>query len=270
VSARVSALEEHLEVRLLHRTTRKLSLTEAGADFYQRCVGIVADVEEAVRSVTELQASPQGKLRVTSPVELTNAYLGSIAAAFCSRYPEVELEIVASDRLVDLVDEGFEVGIRIGTLPDSSFISRRLAAIAGQLYASPRYLEERGTPETPAELADHACIVFSSPTDPTLWKLVRKGGERAEIRVDGRLSINSLSAVRDAVVAGLGIASMPLFMGASLEGDRRLQRVLPDWRGPEGGLYVVFPSSRHLSAKVRSFVDFLSNELSPPPWSGLA
>lgn len=270
VSARVSALEEHLGVRLLHRTTRKVSLTDEGAAFYERCRRIVADIEEAERSVTELQVHPRGTLRVTAPVDLTNTYLGRIAAAFCARYAEVEIEIVSTDRVMDLLEEGFEVGIRIGALRDSSLVSRRLAKISSQLYASPSYLDDRGRPSAPADLAGHECVVFSSPRDPTVWTLTSDDGEHAEVRVSGRLTINSLSAVRDAAVAGSGIAFLPLFMGADLEGDSRLERVLPRWQGREGGLFVVFPSKRHMSAKVRAFVDFLSNELTPPPWIGLA
>jgi len=267
VSARVAALEEHLGVRLLNRTTRKVSLTEAGADFYERCRGIVADVEEAERSVTEHQVSPRGTLRVTTPVELTSAYLGSIAAAYCARYPEVELDIVSTDRVVDLVDEGFEVGVRMGTLPDSSLIARRLAGIGNLLFASPRYLRARGEPKSPEQLASHDCVLFTSPNEPTVWRLTRGDGKRAEVEVSGRLSINSLDAVCDAVVADGGIAFLPSYMAKSLEDEGLLQRVLPGWRGREVGLYIVFPSNRHMSAKVRSFVDFLTHELSPPPWS---
>lgn len=268
VSARVAQLEEHLGVRLLQRTTRRVALTDAGRDFYARCARIVGDVEEAERSVTEQQLTPRGTLRVTAPVELGSTYLGAIAAAYCARYPEVKLDVVTTDRMVDLVDEGFDLGIRLGQLPPSALIARKLAAITSQLYASPAYLEARGRPATPEELAGHACIVFSSPRQADVWRLQHDDGARAEVRVSGPLAINSLRAVYDAAVAGLGIAMLPLFAATTQLDTSSLCRVLPDWRGPEAGMHVVYPSGRHLSVKTRSFVDFLTE--CPDTWVGIA
>jgi DNA-binding transcriptional LysR family regulator len=269
VSARVSQLEEHLGVRLLQRTTRSLGLTDAGAAFFDRCARIVADLDEAERSITDLAAAPRGTLRVTAPIEFSMSILGDLVAGFGERFPEVSIEVVVSDRVVDLVDEGIDLAIRAGRLKESSLIARRLARITTHLWASPGYLERHGTPKSPRQLERHACLLFSSLPEPDQWSLHDRRGKEVAVRVRGVLSVNSLHTVRDAAARGMGIALLPLFL-TSGEDSAGLTRVLPAWSGAESALHAVYPSSRYLSPKVRAFVDYLGAAMSRPPWDAVA
>lgn len=265
VSARVSQLEEHLGVRLLQRTTRSLGLTDAGAAFFERCARVVADLDEAERSMTDLAAAPRGTLRITAPIELSTSFLGALLAGFSARFPEVSIELVVSDRVVDLVDEGFDLAIRAGRLKEFSLIARRLSGIHTRLFASDAYLERHGVPRTPRQLERHACLRFTGFPDPDHWTLQDRRGKEVTVRVAGPLSANSLHAVRDAAAHGLGIALLPLFLSYR-QPDAGLTRVLPAWSGGESPLHAVYPSSRYLSPKVRAFLDYLTAAMSPPPW----
>jgi DNA-binding transcriptional LysR family regulator len=264
VSTKVSRLEERLGVRLLQRTTRSLGLTDAGHAFYERCARIVADVEEAERQLSTLQSEPRGTLRITGPVDITATYLGAPLAAFAKRYPQVAVEMVATDRVVDLVNENFDVALRLGKLPPSTLVARPLAPIGSRLYASPKYLDEHGRPRSPKDLTKHACLVFTAPHDAATWRLSGPGDKSETVQVKGPLYVNSPDTVRDAALAGLGIVLLPVFAcdtvlldSANSMGQRGLERVLPKWQGPSGQLNVVYPSSRYLSPKVRAFVDFI-------------
>src|SRR6266851_10331864 len=259
VSRKVSDLEERVGARLLHRTTRKLGLTDAGRIYVERAAPIVSDIEQVDEAVGELQAAPRGLLRVTAP--LSFALIGPMVASFLDRYPEVRVELVCSDRVVNLVEEGFDVAIRAGHLVDSTLIARRLGAMKSVLVASPGYLKRHGRLKSPADLEKDPCITFGSSPTPTLWTL-HFGEKKVDVRVAARLSTNDFDLMLDAARAGIGIALLPehLLTAALLRG--RLKRVLTDWSSPETPVHAVYPSARHLSPKVSAFVDVLRKEFS--------
>ena len=263
VSRKIADLEQRLGARLIQRTTRRLSLTDAGRAYFEHGARIVAELEEAERAVGNLQDSPRGKLRVTAPLNF--GFLGAIAAGYLARYPEVELELVCTDRVVNLVEEGFDVAIRARALGDSSLIARSLGQVGTLMVADPSYVERRGRPREPKELAKHDCVVFGAGGDRGRWKLRRKSSA-VEVTVAPRLVVNDFEAVHEAVIAGLGIGLIPDFRCAGDLRDRRLEHVLPEWSVADTPIHAVYPSTRHLSPKIRAFVDHLQKEMSPPPW----
>jgi DNA-binding transcriptional LysR family regulator len=263
VSRKVSELEERLKARLLQRTTRTLSLTDVGRTYYEYCMRIVAEVEEAERAVSRLQDTPRGPLRVTAPLNF--GFIGPIIAAFLQRYPEVQLELVCTDRVVDLVEERFDVGIRAGVLGDSSLIARSLGQAPRFLVASPGYLKKRGRPRAPEDLAQHDCMLFGANRERTRLRL-EAGSRSLELDVPVRLLVNDTDMLHAAAVAGLGIALVPIFRCSSDLEQRRLERVLPEWNAPLTPIQAVYPSTRHLSPKVKSFVDHVQAALTPSPW----
>lgn len=263
VSRKVSDLEARLGARLLHRTTRKLSLTDVGRAFYQRAARMVAEAEEAERVVGQMQEVPRGLLRVTTPLNF--GFLGPIIASFLGRYPEVQVEIVCADRIVDLVAEGFDVAVRAGPLVDSTSIARRLGALRSYLVASPAFLKKHGAPETPGDLERFDCVIFGAGGDRTSWRLY-KDGKTIAVNVRARVTVNDFDLLDEAARSGLGIAMLPIFRCIEHLRTRRLARVLPQWCSPEVPLSAVFPSSRHVSPKVKAFLDHLRETMSPPPW----
>ncbi len=265
VSRMVAALDERLGVRLLERTTRRLRLTEAGSVLYERARRIALALDEAEAAVGELQAEPKGTIRLTAPVDMGHTWLGPIIARFLAAYPEVNVDIELTGRVVDLLAEGFDVAIRAGRLADSSLVARRLGRTRISLFASPDYVAWRGAPETPDQLAEHDFVLFrGSRFEETLS--LRRGTVEREIRVQGRASANDFTMLRALCVAGSGIAQLPDVVGALEVEAGRLVPVLDDWCTGEGQVAAVYPSSRHLSTTVRAFLDHLRDELSPPPW----
>ena len=265
VSKQVSALEDRLGAQLLHRTTRSLSLTDAGHAFYERGALVLEQLEEAERAVMQLQTKPRGRLKVSVPMTFGVRYISPIVAEFLEQYPEIKVELDLSDRKVDLVDEGFDLAIRIGELQDSSLMVRKLAPATRYCCASPAYLEKHGTPEQPAELAEHECLEYAYGRLNT-WQFVNEQGEEQFVQVDGRLRANNGEVLVDSCVAGLGVALVPDFMlGDHLQAGR-LVRILDQWMEWRAGVFALYPHNRHLSAKVRHFVDFLVDKFSPAPW----
>ena len=256
VSRRVSALEEHLGARLLQRTTRALRLTDEGRVFYDHCQRALAELQDAEEALGGMGARPKGLLRITAP--LSFGFLGPIVAAFLQRWPEVEIELVCTDRVVDLVEEGFDVAIRAGKLPDSSLIARRVGSLPRFLVASPSYLRRRRTPRTPADLAAHDCVSFGARRSP--W-LLQSEGASIEVAVASRLLVNDYDLLRQTIVAGLGIGLLPEPDCVQPLADGRLKRVLPAWTGVETPIHAVYPSLRHLSSKVKAFIDHLQVEM---------
>ncbi len=265
VSRKVAALEQRLGARLLERTTRKLRLTEAGEVYYPRARQIVRDLEDADQAVAKLQDKPRGTLRVTAPVEFGEAFLPEILIEFSRLHPEVNVDLDLTGRIVDLVDEGYDLAIRPGPLPDSSMVARKLGLFTAGLYAAPSYLEARGTPSTLEELAQHCAVLFTPLSARGEWTLVRDGESR-RIPMRARLGANHFAVVHAATVAGLGIAWLPPYMARPDVETGRLIPILGEWALPTAPLYVVYPSSRGLTAKTRAFLDLLSERLSPPPW----
>ena len=263
VSRKVSELERRLAARLLQRTTRTLSLTDAGRLYFEHAERAVVELEAAGATMARMQDAPRGLLRVTTPLNF--GYLGPIVCAFARRFPEVQVEMVATDRVVDLVDEGYDVAIRAGRLADSALVARHLGVLRRVVVASPEYLKEHAAPSTPQELAAHEAVVFSGGRERNRWTLV-SGGDTAEVVVRPRLSFNDFDLVAEAAVLGLGVAMVPVDRCAPDLRAKRLRRVLPAWTSPELPVQAVYPSARHLSPKVRAFLDHVKDSMSPPPW----
>jgi DNA-binding transcriptional LysR family regulator len=263
VSRKVSDLEQRLHSRLLQRTTRKLSLTDVGRTYYDYCARIVGEVEDAERAVSTLQETPRGLLRVTAPINV--AFLGPIVSDYLKRYPEVRLDLFCTGRTVDLVEERFDVGIRGGALADSTLIARRLGSATWLLVATPGYLQRRGRPRSPDDLRKHDCLLFGAGPDSGGLRL-ENGDRSVQVALSPRLTVTDIDVVYAVATAGLGIAVLPAFRCVEDLRARRLTRVLADWNVPSTFLHVVYPSTRHVSPKVKSFVDHLHARMTPPPW----
>ena len=266
VSKQIARLEDRLGARLLNRTTRRISPTEVGAAFYERCARIVAEVEEAELAVTRLQAEPRGVLRVNAPMSFGILHLAPAIAVFMKRYPDLEIDLTLNDRFVDLIDEGYDLAIRIGTMADSSLIARKLAPSRLVACAAPAYLRRRGLPTVPRDLADHECLIYSLATAGDLWKFTDSEGTPQPVRVSARLKVNNGDVMRDIAAAGLGLTVLPTFIAAKGLEAGTLVPVLTDYRLPETAVSAVYPQNRHLSPKIRVFVDFLAGRFGPEPY----
>jgi DNA-binding transcriptional LysR family regulator len=261
VSKRVAQLEDHLGTQLLVRTTRRIALTDAGRIYFDRCAQLLDDLDEAERSVVDLQASPRGRLRITAPMSFGLLRIAPLLPEFHDRHPEVELDVVFNDRYVDLLEEGVDVAVRVGAqLEDSSLVARRIASGDRVLCASAAYLRKHGAPRHPCELAKHACLRYSLHSTPGKWTFEGPDG-KTTVDVGGRLQINNSVALGVAAVAGVGILLTPDFVVADDLAKGRLRPILPKFK-PSG--YVVFavsPPTRFATPKVRAFVDLLERGL---------
>jgi len=262
VGNHLQALETRLGARLIHRTTRKQQVSAFGQTYYERCVEILGMIDDSERLALDHLATPRGRLRVTAPVVFTNECLIPAIADYCKRYPEVKLDIVATDALSDLIDDGFEAAIRIGALGNPDLVARRLTPYRLVLCASRAYLKAQGTPTTPDALATHQCLTYAfaprsewHTTQPE-WILHGPDG-RVSVPVDGRLKIDNAEALRRAVLRGLGIAMLPAVLVSDDLRAKRLIEVLPDYAAPERQLNLLYLSERKMSPKLRSFVDFV-------------
>ena len=260
VSRQVAELEAHLQARLLNRTTRRLSLTEAGQSFHERATQIVADLEEAEGSVRSGAAEPRGTLRLTCGVTFGIRYLAPLLYDFAALHPELLCDVDLSDRVVDLVDEGFDLGLRIGAIVNQGLVSRRLGVTRIVCCAAPAYLaRHRDLPlATPADLARHECLTYTQVPVPNVWRFDSAGAARVEVRVPTRHRANNGRMLVAMAVAGLGIAYEPDFIVAPEIQSGRLVRVLGQFRPIQSTIAAVYPSRRHLSAKVRALVAFLA------------
>ncbi len=256
VSKQVRALEDRLGVRLLHRTTRQVRLTDAGERFHERCQRILADLEEAEREVAAGQATPRGRIRVSAPMSFGERHLGSLVSGFLEQHPDVEIDLVLDDRFVDLLAEGFDVAVRIAELHDSSLVARRLCPSRRVLCASPRYLAQHGAPGTPDDLAAHRCIGYAYMASGCDWPFRVRAGRRL-VRVRGPVMSNNGDVLRALAIAGCGIALLPTFLVAGDLKAGLLREVLPDRLDGDPALWVLHPSRRHVPLAVRAFVDFL-------------
>lgn len=263
VSRKVAELEERLGARLLQRTTRKLSLTDVGRAYYQHAARVVAELEEAELAVSRLQGVPRGPLRVTMPLNF--GYLAPVVASFMARYPEVRLEVVCADRVVDLIQEGFDVAIRAGRLSDSALLARSLGVLRHFVVASPAFLDAHGVPETPEDLQEMHCLSFGAGAERTTW-ILRRQGTAQSVRLRPRLIVNDYDFLDECARSGLGVALLPAFRCAEAIRAGGLRRVLPDWCSSEVPVAAVYPSGRHLSPKVTAFLEHLRERLAPPPW----
>jgi len=265
LSRLVADLEAHLHARLLNRTTRKLSLTETGQAFYERCVQLLADLNEAEALATRAAAQAHGTIRLTCPHSLAIAPLGPAIAEFVQAHPAVKFDVSVVDRVIDLVEEGFDLAIRVGQVGSDQLVARKLGATELVPCAAPEYLKRHGTPRAPEELAQHQALTYAYSPTPRVWHLLDATGQRHEVRVQGGLHSNSGDLTISAAIAGLGILFEPEFMVYSALASGQLRRVLPGFRGPSLDVWAVYPSRRHLSAKVRLFVAYLAEVFAARP-----
>jgi DNA-binding transcriptional LysR family regulator len=240
-----------------------LSLTDVGRIYYDYCARIVSEVEDAERAVSTLESMPRGRLRVTCGTNMQ--FLAPIVGDYLKRYPDVQLELLCTGRPVDLVEERFDLGIRAGALADSSLIARSLGAVRWFAVAAPPYLKKRGRPRTPADLAKHALLIFGSAPDSETIRL-ENGSEAVAISANARVVINDFDLLYEMVIMGLGIAILPAFRCVKELREKKLERVLAPWAPRPTPVHVVYPSTRHVSPKVKSFVEFLQERTTPPPW----
>jgi DNA-binding transcriptional LysR family regulator len=261
VSFKVSQLEDQLGVRLLERTTRALRLTDAGRAYRLQVAPALEMVDQAGRAVADLEAEPTGTLRLTAPMEMGQALMGDVLGEYLHRCPGVKLDVVLTDRRVDLIEEGFDLALRAGTLPDSTLMARRLGNPTRMLLvASPDYLHRRSPPRHPTDLARHDCMVMSGARTPTTWSFL-VGGKRLDVDVDPRLAVNSHLVLRDLAVAGQGIARLPESFTVTARRSGRLRAVLERYAGAPLAWHAIYPSARHLSAKLRILLDLFETRL---------
>jgi DNA-binding transcriptional LysR family regulator len=259
LSRLVADLEAHVHARLLNRTTRRLSLTETGQAFYERCVQLLADLEEAESMAARATAQAHGTIRLTCPYNLAARPLAAAIAAFVAQHPAVKFDVTVSDRQIDLVEEGYDLAIRVGAVGSDLLVARKLGTTELAACAAPAYLRAHGVPATPADLARHAAITYAYSSAPRVWQLRDADGRPHETRVQGPLHANSGELAVGASIAGLGIVFEPDFVVADALHRGRLVRVLPQFRGTTLDIWAVYPSRRHLSAKVRLFVAHMAD-----------
>ncbi|HZP86679.1 MAG TPA: LysR family transcriptional regulator [Burkholderiales bacterium] len=267
LSRLIAELEQHLGARLLNRTTRKLSLTESGQAFYERVAQLLAELDEAEAAVSASTAAPRGTLRITCSHAMGVQRLAPAIASFIARFPDVRFEVSVSDRIVDLIEEGFDLAIRVGQIGSDRLVARKLGTMRLLVCAAPAYLEARGTPRAPADLAQHAVLTYAYSPNPRVWRLIDPAGVAHDVRVAGPLHANSGDLTIAAAIAGLGIVYEPDFMVQPALDGGLLVRVLPDYESAPGEIWAVYPSRRHLSAKVRLFVEHIAQQFarSSPP-----
>ena len=259
VSRKVARLEEQLGNRLLHRTTRKLSLTDAGQTYHDIASSALEQLDAAAAALSGLRSEPSGRIRFTTVPGLAH-YAWELVEAFLERYPKVSIEIDLTERTVDLIEGGFDLALRAGQLPDSSLVSRRLEIHQFAMYASPKYLDARGRPQSIEDLAQHECIIRGLSLRGAHWKLMQ-GRKHRDQPVSGRLAITHLETVTRACLKGHGIALLPEGLSNKAVEEGQLERVLPEVRGPTAGMYLVYPSRRQLSPSVRAFMDHLAENI---------
>ncbi|MGF1754856.1 LysR family transcriptional regulator [Vibrio makurazakiensis] len=263
ISKELSKLEERLGVRLLHRTTRTLSLTPEGKEFFERCQQLVEDAQTAESAVSGGQLEPQGHLKLSCPVSFGLTKLQPILVKFAQKYPKIHLDIDINDRKVNVIEEGFDIVIRTSnSLEDSSLVCRKLCTTYGVTLASPQYLEMYGTPDNPLELAQHKVITYNLSQHPSRWTYIGKDGKALNVNTESSITTNSPQLELAMCLAGQGITRLPKDHISNEVEDGRLVELFKEYPALQIPTYLVYPSKKHLSAKVRHFIDFTVNELS--------
>ena len=265
VSKEVTKLEKALGARLLNRTTRQLSLTEFGAAFYEHCARVVQEAEEAELLVERLHASPRGVLKCTAPVAFTTLHIARALPEFLAQYPDVQIDLTLGDRAFELAEEGYDLAIRIARELPPNLVARPIAPINRVVCGTPEYFSSRGVPNTPQDLATHDCVVYTHANPDSIWHLSADGTDIA-VPVRGALKVNDDEVAWQAVRAGLGVSLLPTFIVGDDLQSGRLQAVLTQYLPSEQKLYALYLPNRHLSAKVRVFIDFLLAKFAPPPY----
>ncbi|MGI8894042.1 MAG: LysR substrate-binding domain-containing protein [Casimicrobiaceae bacterium] len=267
ISRQVAELEAHLDARLLHRTTRRLSLTESGRAFHERCLQLLADLDEAEQSANAGTVKPRGTLRLTCSVTFGARHLAAAIADYFARYPQLRFDIELSDRATDLIDEGFDVAVRIGAIGSTNLVGRKVGETRLLCVAAPSYLARHGEPRRPEDLAKHLCLTYEYSANRYVWPFRDAQGRERNVRIAGPIHANHGRFLEALAVAGVGVAYEPDFIVGP---DVRTGRVVPllrKFQAPPSSIYVVYPSRRHLSAKVRTFADFLSERFAQPEWT---
>ena len=263
VTTHVQSLEERLGIRLLNRSTRRVSLTEVGHAYYERCLQILADADDADQIAQALQSTPRGTLRLNTSIAIP-PLLAPVVAEFVALYPEVSVNLTMSDRMIDLVEEGFDLAVRNMSVPDSSLVVRRVATYRFVVCGAPGYLAARGIPGQPADLSQHNCLVYSHSAWGNEWRFAGPDGEQS-VAVEGNLQANSDNALRLAAVHGQGLALAPSFLLIEEIKSGRLVPVLTEFLQTEHAINAIYPHRHHLSAKVRSFIDLLVKHFHEDP-----
>lgn len=266
VSKQISTLESALGVRLLNRTTRRMSLTEIGAAYYEHCNRIAQEIDAAGETVTQLQAEPRGVLKITSPVIFASLHLASALRTFLKRYEKVEVELNATDRVVDIVDEGYDLAIRITESPSPSMVARKIAQVRWATCAAPSYLERHGTPQTAQDLMNHQCLTYQGqPVLRTGWRY-RVGNKETTLQVSGNCRVNNSDVLLHLALDGMGIVLFPTYVLGSYLKSGGLKEILPDSVAyPEMSLYATYMPNRYMQPKVRAFIDHLVEHFGPEP-----
>ncbi len=266
LSKYVAQLENSLDIRLLYRTTRQLSLTEVGRAYYERCIPLLEELDELEAITQDIHTTPRGELKISAPTSFSELHLMPVASAFTEKYPDVRVNMVLTDRAVDIVEEGFDLALRIGTLSDSSLIARHLFTISIVACASPGYLQKNGEPHCPEDLLQHACIIDSNYKDGAVWHFEKEENKQS-VNVQGQHCVNSAIAVKELAIAHNGIALCPIFVSAEAIKSKQLKVILPEYKIEKFGLYAVYSHRRHLSAKVQLFMALLKKYFSElPEW----
>lgn len=265
VSKAVARLEDRLGARLLNRTTRRVAPTEVGALFYEHCARVLAEAEEAERVVGAMHAEPRGVLKVNAPMSFGVLHLAPAIPDFLTLYPGLRVEMTLNDSFVDLLEEGFDLGVRIAALADSSLVARRLAKNRRVVCGAPDYFARRGEPKVPEDLRDHDCLGYTLLASNDGWRFDGPGGTRS-IRISGSFAANNGEALKAAALAGTGLILTPTFLVGPELRSGLLRPVLVEYCTVETAIYAVYPSRRHLSAKIRAFVDFLAARFGPEPY----
>jgi DNA-binding transcriptional LysR family regulator len=258
----LAALEAALGVRLLNRTTRRLSLTDEGREYYERCQRVLAEVEGAEAALLARRTAPRGRLRLTAPVMFGRLHVAPVVAGFLAKHPAVEVELLLLDRVVDLVEEGIDAAVRIGQLPESSLVVRRVGETRRVVCASPAYWKRAGTPKAPRELTKHRCIGFSGLAPGHEWSF--RGSSRERVAIRPVLATNQIDVAIDACLRGAGCTQLLSYQVETLLESGRLRRVLRDFEPPPLPIHIVYPQARLLSSNVRAFVDFAVPRLLRP------
>ena len=267
VNKMVAQLEKDLGVQLLQRTTRRVSPTDTGRAYYERCVDILADVESAEVAVSQLQAEPRGTLRINAPMSFGTMHLASAIAAFMQQYPDIQVQLTLSDRFIDLIEEGFDITLRISELkPDGSLITHTLMPIQRVLCAASSYLETYGTPTSPDDLREHDCLKYGYLATSTQWRLTGPDQKPHTVSIRCRCYSNNGEVLRESAIAGVGIALLPTFIVGDAIKAGALQVVLPDYCPPPITAYLAYATNRHLSTKIQLLTTFLQDWFKRPSW----
>ena len=266
ISRRLKELEAHLGVELFHRTTRQMNLTDSGRAFYQQSVRILADILEAEHATSQFHGALKGNLKVALPLSFGLMHLGPAINEFLQAHPEIEFDLDFNDRHVDLLVEGFDLAIRIASLPDSSLVARRLAPIQTVMCASPAYLKRMGTPQSPQELIQHRCLVYNLIGNLENWNVFDATGQLIKTRITPYLKASNGEFLRDAAVAGMGIVLLPTFIVYQEIERGALMPIMTNYHYSQLAAYAIYPQTRHLSQRVRAFVDFLVERFEGSPY----